>query len=68
MVEIDCLQVTWKVLSSRKFLTQLRRSVGSPALVSLNKMPSCDALSKAFSRSNSMQPVICLLLNPSVII
>ena len=31
VVEIDCLQVTWKVLSSRKFLTQLRRSVGSPA-------------------------------------
>ena len=39
VVEIDCFQVTWKVLSSRKFLTQLRRSVGSPALASLNIIP-----------------------------
>ena len=68
MVEIDFFQVTWKVLSSRKFLIQFRRSVGSPAFASLNMIPSCDALAKAFSTSNSMQPVYCLLLKPSVII
>jgi len=63
VVEGVDFQVTWKVRSFKKSLTQFSRRCGRLAFWSLWMIPWCEALSKAFLRSNRMQPVYCVFLN-----